>query len=104
MPRGAVENGTKPTLTASGIGKSSTNRGCRWPGARRALLGMFSSAAIHFRQEHGPGHYDLSAAALPSVGSGWEATSRDLLTISRGCHGAALLLTGPRDGSERGGR
>src|ERR1700737_2307622 len=68
MPRGAVENGTKPTLTASGIGKSSKNQGCSWPGTRRAVLGMFSSAAIHVRQEHGPAHYDLSAAALPSVG------------------------------------
>src|ERR1700687_2740898 len=62
---------------------------------------MFSSAAIYFRQEQGLGHYDLSAAALPSVGSGPKATSHELLTISQGCHGAAILLTDQRDGSER---
>src|SRR5882762_9180400 len=73
-PRGAVENGTKPTLTASGIGKSSKNRGCRWVGNPPGGFEMFSSAARHIRQEHGPGHYDLSAAALPSVGRGWEIT------------------------------
>ena len=35
MPRGAVENGTKPTLTASDIGKSSKNQGFSrlWIGA-----------------------------------------------------------------------
>src|SRR5271154_2018509 len=32
---GLAESGTKPTLTASGIGKSSKNRGFRGPGPRR---------------------------------------------------------------------
>jgi hypothetical protein len=33
-----VENGMKPTLTASDIGNSSKNQGCRWSGTRRARL------------------------------------------------------------------
>jgi len=35
---------------------------------------MFSSTMVHGRREHGPGHYGLSAAALPSAGSGRGAT------------------------------
>jgi len=62
-----VENGTKPTLTASDMGKSSKNRAVAGSGTRRARLRMFFSAAIGIRQEHLPDHYDLSAAALPSA-------------------------------------
>src|SRR6266481_5536640 len=98
-PRGAVENGTKPTLTASGIGKSSKIKAVAGSGTRRAVSKCFLFGCAALRQEHGPGHYDLSAAALPSVGSGWAATSHELLTISRGCLGAAILLTDQRDGS-----
>src|SRR5882757_2454486 len=65
-PRGAAENGTKPTLTASGIGKSSKNLMApgREPagGASNDLVGCEAQ-----RQEHGQRHYGLSAAALPSV-------------------------------------
>jgi hypothetical protein len=37
-------------------------------------------------------------------GRGGGATSRELLTIFQGCHGAAILLTDQRDGSEKIGR
>ncbi len=77
------------------------NRGCRWSGTRRAVLGMFSSDCDSQSSRACLGHYDLSAPALPSAGRGWEATSPELLTISRGCHGAAILLTDQRDGSEK---
>src|ERR1700722_18121026 len=68
MPRGAVENGTKPTLTASGISKSSKIRAVAGVSDPRGGTsnGLFP-AAMHIRQERGWAHYDLSAAALPSA-------------------------------------
>src|ERR1700722_1437025 len=67
MHRGAVENGTKPTLTASVISKSSKIRAVAGvddpPGG--TSNGLFP-AAIYIRQERGP-YYGLSAAALPSA-------------------------------------
>src|SRR5579863_2698863 len=89
IPRGVAENGTKPTLTASVMGKSSENQGCRWAGSRRAVAIVAS------------GHYGPSAAVLPSVSRGRGATSPDLLTISQARHGPAILLTDQRDGSGR---
>ena len=101
MPRGAAENGTKPTLTASGIGKSSKIGAVagREPAGRCSECSL--PAAIHVRQEHGPAHYDLSAprCQAPAVAGG--PHQHELLTISRGCHGTAILLTDQRDGSER---
>jgi len=35
---------------------------------------MLSSPVIRGRRAHGPGHYGLSAAGLPSAGSGLGAT------------------------------
>src|SRR2546421_7527905 len=73
VPRGTVENGTKPTLTASDIGNSSKIRA----DAGREAAGapeMFPSNVIHGRQEHGPRQYGLRAAALPSASSGRGAT------------------------------
>ena len=52
------------------------------------------------RREKGPGHYGLPSVALPSASRGWYATWGELLTISGGCHGAAILLADQRDGSE----
>src|ERR1700733_4540573 len=81
MPRGAVENGTKPTLTASVIGKSSKIRAVAGVGdpPGGTSNGLFP-AAIYIRQERGSTHYGLSAAALPSVP--WPDGHRaELLTI-----------------------
>jgi hypothetical protein len=89
-------------LTASDIGKSSKS-GLSLVGNPPGALEMFSSTVIHSRQEHGPKHYGLSAAALPSAGSGPEATYPELLTLSARRHGAAILLTDQRDASERVG-
>src|SRR5436305_13394886 len=70
IPRGALENGTKPTFTASGIGQILQNQG--WhreqepPGAfSRPRSGSVKSAFGHGR---GRRHYGLSAAMLPSAG------------------------------------
>ena len=55
-PRGAVENGTKPTLTASDMGKSSKNSGLslgREPAGR--CFGCSLRLLLHIRGEHGPG-------------------------------------------------
>src|ERR1700726_1187476 len=68
MPRGAVENGTKPTLTASGISKSSKIRAIA--GLGNPPGGIFERslpAAIYIRQERRSAHYGLSAVALPSA-------------------------------------
>src|SRR6266480_639630 len=68
MPLAAVENGTKPTLTASLIGKSSKNQGKRRVG-ETAGRGIESCV----RRRVGPSsawvvaHYGLPAAALPST-------------------------------------
>jgi hypothetical protein len=68
MPRTAAENGTKPTLTASDIGKSSKKSGLSLGrGTRRAVFRMFVSDATHIHQKLAPRHYCPSAAALPSV-------------------------------------
>src|SRR5258705_11579919 len=63
MPLGAVENGTKPTLTASVIGESSGNQGKRRGRSIESCVRRRdcpSSAWV-------VAHYGLSAAALPST-------------------------------------
>src|SRR5580698_4366636 len=45
-PREALENGTNPTLTASGIGKILQNPGCRGVGTRRVVLRMLAWAVM----------------------------------------------------------
>jgi hypothetical protein len=83
------------------MGKSSRIQGYRWAGnpprgvSKRSLRLQSTSVKSWLA------HYGLSAAALPSVGRGPKATSRELLTISQGCLGAAILLTDQRDGSEK---
>src|SRR5581483_11336478 len=49
-------------------------------------------------------HYGLQAAPMPSISRGRPATRREKLTISSPRHGAAILLTDQRDGSEKIGR
>src|ERR1700739_1520522 len=68
MPCGAVGNGTKPTLTASVIGKSSKIRAIAGVGdpPDGTSSGLFR-AAIYIRQERGSAHYGLSAAVLPTT-------------------------------------
>src|SRR5450759_5435816 len=75
MPRGAVENGTKPTLTASDIGKSSKKQGLSLAGnppggTRNVLFGCDLRPSRAWS-----GHYGLPLPALPSAGSGCKATS-----------------------------
>src|SRR5437899_7629205 len=60
MPLGAVENGTKPTLTASVIAKSSKNQGKRRVGNPPERLRILCSTVKHIVTVH----YGLSAAAL----------------------------------------
>src|SRR5579863_6108451 len=67
IARGAAENGTKPTLTASVMGKSSGNQGCRWAGGRQAVAIVLFPVALDIRQELASAHYGPSAAILPSV-------------------------------------
>src|SRR6202021_3434437 len=57
MPREMAENGTKPTLTASDMGKSSKNQGCNRAG--RPIEGIFGSLWRCFtsRQDHLTAHY-----------------------------------------------
>src|SRR5882672_6302194 len=69
MPRDAAENGTKPTLTASDIGKSSRIQGCSGGPERPP---KYSDCSLRWRPKaigtFDWQHYDLSAAALPSTG------------------------------------
>jgi len=81
--------------------KSSKNQGYRWSGNPPGVHRMFSPAQACVRQERDSRHYDPSGTALPSIGRGRDATSCELLTISRGRHGSAILLTDQRDGSEK---
>src|SRR6185295_14831563 len=97
-PRTAAEKATKPTLTASDIGKSSRISG-HFAGPEPARIhGMFSSnrpkslRACRFR------HYGPQPPALPSARRDRTATWNELLTVSRGRHGPAILLTDQRDG------
>src|SRR6478672_435420 len=55
VPRGAVENGTKPTLTASDIREFLQNKGCGRQGPGWPALEMFPSAPDLVRREHGQG-------------------------------------------------
>src|SRR5256885_13438040 len=68
MPLGAVENGTKPTLTASVIGKILQKSG---QAARRETAGRGIESCVRRRVDPSSAwvvaHYGLPAAALPST-------------------------------------
>ena len=59
IPPKEPENGTKPTLTASDMGNPPKISGL----AGQETRSMVSLAVRDIRQEHGPGHYGLPAAA-----------------------------------------
>ena len=78
MPRRAVENGTKPTLTASDIGKSSNGGiavGNPGSGSRNALSGQDSRSSRVL-----PGTMTRRRQGSQASGSDWEVTYPELLT------------------------
>jgi hypothetical protein len=82
------------------MGKSSKNQGFRWVGNPPGGVSNVLFGRLRVRQELGPAHYDLSSTALPSIP--WSQGHKpELLTISEERHGAAILLTDQRDGSEK---
>src|SRR4051812_10650852 len=97
-PRGAAENATKPTLTASDMGKSSRIGAADGTGIRPAgWMSLFGNGPNRF----GP----VFSALWPASGaaakrhSGRKVTRSNLLTIGSVRHGSAILLTDQRDGS-----
>src|SRR5262249_37970887 len=96
VPRGVVENGTKPTLTASDIGNSSKIR---------ALRRAWSALADHSSRDSQP-EAACSVTLWPDRRCAAKrrrvrpATLEELLTLSARRHPPAILLTDQRDGSE----
>src|SRR5215470_19324522 len=99
-PRGAVDNGTKPTFTASDMGKSSKNQGCgrvtKPAGRGRNCCPWLRTKCVRrmFR------HYGLPPAALPSTTVAGKPRQVNYYAYIKGCHPSAILLTDQRDGSE----
>src|SRR5215471_5792115 len=95
-PRGAVDNGTKPTLTASDIGNSS--RSGLSPGRKTRRNGP-KIPPSRVRQTHASALWPATRGTAKQRGR--QATSSDLLTNGkRPRHSTAILLTDQRDGSE----